>query len=52
MITEREPDLPQKIIVNPIHMFVVHLYNTVVKMITVAPSIQIYPKVGSPIHSC
>ena len=44
----RKGDLPRKIIGNPLHIFVVHLYNTVVKMITVAPSIQIYPKVGSP----
>ena len=44
----RKGDLPRKIIGNPIHIFVVQLYNTVVKMMTVVPSIQIYPKVGSP----
>ena len=43
----RKGDLPWKIIGNPLHIFVVQLYNTVVKMITVTPSIQIYPKAGS-----
>ena len=37
---------------NLLPIFVVDLYNTVVKMIIVAPSIQLHPKVGSPIHSC
>ena len=32
------------------HIFVVHLYNTVVKMIIVAPNIQMYPKDSFPIH--
>ena len=48
----RKGDLPRKIIGNPVHIFVVHLYNTVVKMIIVAPNIQMYPKDSFPIHSC
>ena len=48
----RKGDLPRKINGNLLPIYVVHLYNTVVKMIIVAPSIQIYPKDRFPIHSC
>ena len=39
----RKGDLPRKTNGNLLPIFVVHLCNTAVKMIIVAPSIQIYP---------